>query len=290
MVNHGIADDRQQRPSPPPRKSWLLVTIALAALVAAGFYLYWQRASEIPVTLPEGSAGPQAASRVPSVIAGTAEPAIRHPLPALESASGEHTALPALENSDEILQNLLTNLFGPQALTKLFNPNHLVRNFVVTVDNLPRENVNRELSPFRSADRTMLTAESGGTTVIASANYARYDAWIAAAEAIDTKKLVTLYVRFYPWLQQEYRTIGYPNGAFNDRVVQVIDDLIAAPDIQGPLAVTQSKVLYEFADPDLESLSAGRKILLRMGPENAARLKTKLRDIRRVLLSPVANP
>ncbi|HYL23657.1 MAG TPA: DUF3014 domain-containing protein [Burkholderiales bacterium] len=44
-------------------------------------------------------------------------------------------------------------------------------------------------------------------------------------------------------------------------------------------------MLYEFADPDLETRSAGQKILLRMGPENAARVKAKLWEIRRELLA-----
>jgi hypothetical protein len=39
-------------------------------------------------------------------------------------------------------------------------------------------------------------------------------------------------------------------------------------------------VFYEFADPKLESRSEGQKLLIRMGPQNAAALKKKLRDIR----------
>ena len=45
-------------------------------------------------------------------------------------------------------------------------------------------------------------------------------------------------------------------------------------------ALTRPNVLYEFADPALEAQSAGRKLLLRMGPGNAARVKMKLRDMR----------
>jgi hypothetical protein len=57
-----------------------------------------------------------------------------------------------------------------------------------------------------------------------------------------------------------------------------------APEITGPVALAQPKVLYEFADPELESRSAGQKILMRMGAENAARVKTKLREIRREIV------
>jgi hypothetical protein len=39
-------------------------------------------------------------------------------------------------------------------------------------------------------------------------------------------------------------------------------------------------VLHLYADPDLESRSAGQKILMRIGAENAVRIKAKLREIR----------
>ena len=36
----------------------------------------------------------------------------------------------------------------------------------------------------------------------------------------------------------------------------------------------------EYADPELEALSSGRKLLLRMGPENAARVRQVFREFR----------
>ena len=38
--------------------------------------------------------------------------------------------------------------------------------------------------------------------------------------------------------------------------------------------------MYEYADPDLESRSAGQKLLIRMGPANARIIKAKLREFR----------
>jgi hypothetical protein len=57
------------------------------------------------------------------------------------------------------------------------------------------------------------------------------------------------------------------------------------PELAAPVKLLRPGVLYEFADPDLETRSAGEKILLRMGPENAARVKPKLWEIRRDLLA-----
>ncbi|MBW2505100.1 MAG: DUF3014 domain-containing protein, partial [Deltaproteobacteria bacterium] len=43
------------------------------------------------------------------------------------------------------------------------------------------------------------------------------------------------------------------------------------------------KYYYKFADPQLEALSSGQKVLLRIGPENASRLKAILTGYRQAL-------
>ena len=102
-------------------------------------------------------------------------------------------------------------------------------------------------------------------------------------ETVDAKQLVDPYVRHYPLFQQAYRELGYPDGHFNDRLVEAIDSLLATPDPKGPLSVVQPKIFYEFADRELEQLPAGQKLLLRMGRDNAALVKAKLREIRRLV-------
>jgi hypothetical protein len=98
-------------------------------------------------------------------------------------------------------------------------------------------------------------------------------------EAVEAKRLVAAYAHFYPLFQVAYQELGYPNRYFNDRLVEAIDDLLAAPEVAAPQLV-QPKVLYQFADAELEARSAGQKILMRMGPQNAARVKAKMRSIR----------
>ena len=64
---------------------------------------------------------------------------------------------------------------------------------------------------------------------------------------------------------------------------QFIDHLLAAPEMTGPIAVVAPHVQYQYADPELEAQSAGRKLMMRAGPENTAAIKSKLREIRREL-------
>jgi hypothetical protein len=85
--------------------------------------------------------------------------------------------------------------------------------------------------------------------------------------------------------QQAYEELGYPGAYFNDRLVHAIDHLLATPEIAGDLALKQPRVLYEFADPQLEMLSAGQKAMLRIGPDNARRVKAKLRALRAEITS-----
>ena len=122
-----------------------------------------------------------------------------------------------------------------------------------------------------------------GSVAIGADNAARYAPYVLAMEAVDSAKLVALYVRLYPLFQEAYAELGYPSRYFNDRLFEVIDHLLATPDVQGSVALVQPKVLYEYADPALQDLSAGQKILVRMGGENEAKVKAKLRELKRAL-------
>ena len=118
-----------------------------------------------------------------------------------------------------------------------------------------------------------------------SKDFARYDPYMKIAEAVDPRTLVTWYVHWYPLFQEAYRQLGYPQGYFNDRLIVAIDDMLAAPDAQAPVALVRTADgHYAFADPTWESLSVGQKLMIRIGPDNERTLKTKLRSIRALLL------
>jgi hypothetical protein len=121
---------------------------------------------------------------------------------------------------------------------------------------------------------------SAETLAIDAKNPERYASYVQLIKSVDTPKLVAVYRQFYPVFQRAYVELGYPNAYFNDRLVEALDDLLAAPEPEEPIRLAQPKVLYEFADPALESRSAGQKIMIRMGRDNAVSIKAKLREIR----------
>jgi len=270
------ADDRPLfRPGKPPMR-WGFPLLLGALIAAAGtIYYLWHLRVE-----PQQPAVPAAAK--PSLAPQpSAEPRIEHPIDAAAAPAAQ--PLPALAESDASLQDALAALFGSTVFDQFFHPQDIIRHFVAAIDNLPRKTVAQRVMPIKPAPGAFRTSGPEGRTIVGPDNAARYGPYVRALEAVDPAKLVALYVHFYPLFQQAYAELGYPSRYFNDRIFEVIDHLLATPELRGPIALVQPKVLYEYADPALQDLSAGQKMLLRMGPENEARVKAKLRELKKAL-------
>ena len=248
--------------------------VVIGLLGAVYYYKYRSTVPEVPV-VKEAPKPPVEAPQAAT------EPAVRNPIP----ESTDAKPLPPLKESDPGVRQSLVDVFGAKAVTQFLVPENIVRHVVVTVDNLPRRKVAIELRPIKPTPGTTATASQGDITTIASANFERYAPFIKVVQNTDTKTLTSVYFRLYPLFQQSYEDLGYPGQYFNDRLVEVIDDMLKTPDVQGPIELTQPRVFYEYADPKLEGLSAGQKLLLRMGPANEAVMKAKLREFRKAIVN-----
>lgn len=244
--------------------------ILVALVLAIGAAIYGWRVSH-PPTLPPASAPPPAST----------PEAAKTPRYAIETPADAARPLPKLGESDPAMVEVLSGLFGADVFARLFLPEELVRRIVATIDNLPREAYATRLNPVRPASGLMRTTGKDADLAIAADNEVRYAAYVKAMQSLDSARLGALYARFYPLFQQAYVDLGFPNGYFNDRLVEVIDHLLDAPEVPRPILLVAPKVLYEYADPDLEARSAGQKLLIRIGPANAAKVKAKLRELRR---------
>jgi len=251
---------------------WVAGIAALVAVAAIG-YNAWRQTR--PVTVPPPVPQAEAPASAP---AAAAEPQVQHPLPVREAES-----LPSLEKSDVLLTESLAQLLSRKDLGELFIVDGLVRRIVATVDNLPRDKVATKIMPAKPVPGAFAVDQRGDEAVIAAGNAPRYTRYVQLMQSLDVKGAVALYVKLYPLFQRAYEELGYPKGYFNDRVVEVIDHLLAAPEVRGPIKLVQPKVRYAFADPALEALSAGQKIMVRIGADNAARVRVTLREVRREL-------
>ena len=250
--------------------------IGVAALVfllaAAGVYYLRNRSPALPeVAVP---------TPVPRE---AAEPAIEHPLPAGPENAASAAPLPQLADSDAPLRDALGQLSGADNVKRYLLPENIIRHLVVTIDNLPRQKVAVEKRPTAPISGTFMAQGDELHATLDPKNFERYKPLVAVISQLDMHQLGAVYVHFYPLFQQAYQNLGYPTGYFNDRLVHVIDLLLATPQQTGPIQLVRPNVMYTFADPALEALPAGQKLLIRMGPENAAAIEAKLKELREVV-------
>ena len=263
-------------------KSWpfrigFLIIGVIVAIVYWQFYRPAQQTSE-QMTSPPPASMP------------LAEPMIQHPvitdpegLKAAAPIIALDQPLPELKQSDTSMAEVLAKLFADKKLDRFFTIEHFIERFVVMVDNLPRPQLPATHRPIKETPGKFLASGERDQLTIDPANYQRYTPLVKMLVALDTQQVVAVYKHLYPLFQEAYQGLGYPNAYFNDRLIEVIDHLLTTPPVSGPIYLLQPKALYLYADPALEELSAGRKILIRCGPEHAAQIKAVLHKYRQEL-------
>lgn len=257
---------------------WIIGVLGVVAVVGTGWYL--QRTPEpvrpVPrpvVTQPEPTpepAGPQ------------------YPVAPLQQALSDQPQdpLPDLFNSDAFARDALSALLANPQLAEWLVSEHLIARFVAFVDALPNRKIGMNLWPLKPATGKFFAQSEGTTVVISAANNARYDAYVQAFTGMDTQAAVNLYTRIYPLLQQAYRELGYSDRYFNDRMIAVIDHLLAAPEPTPPIVVVLTDKGYVYADEALEAASSGEKFMMRIGTAHETAVKAKLRELRAALVVP----
>jgi len=250
---------------------------ALAVLLAAGGLYYFVTQPPPPERAPAPPPPTVAATPPPA-----APPPIANPVPAAPAAA----ALPALDASDDPLRADLDGLAGKGTLEGLLRPENLVRHLVATVDGLPRAHLDLEQRPLRRASGEFLALGPDDAAVMNPRNAERYAPYVRVLARLDMHQLAALYFRYYPLFQQAYRDLGNPDGYFNDRLVEVIDHLLATPDVPEPIRLVRPNVMYQYADPKLQGLSVGQKLLIRLGPAQRHTALAQLRALRAAVARP----
>lgn len=279
---------QEQRAQPRPRRKEFSVSVALAVLVIVSAVVW--------LLLPDLT-GPQtdtaaASAPVPDGPAADAAAAAQTP-PILRAPVPDTPAASALLARD--VEAALADALGRAAVLRFLQTADFPRRFVATVDGLGREHAPVAAWPVFPTPGAFAVEGQADERRIAAANSARYAPLVDFATSVDAARAADLYRRMYPVLQQAYRDLGFGGLEFNDRLIEVIDLLLATPEpqrspevvfteVKGPFAPVRPWTHYAFADPELQSLTAGQKMLLRVGAEQRQRLKQQLRALRAQLV------
>lgn len=208
------------------------------------------------------------------------------PLPEELVAAGQEPAepvepLPDLNESDERVLGRLAEMELGARLLRLITPEEVIRRFVVFTDNVARGSLPQMEYPVRRIEQDMVVEEvDDNLYVMQEASHDRFDTVVDTMVNVDVDQAMTVYETFRPLFIEAYAELGYGERDFDAVVVEAIDQVLATEVPEGPYQLIQPSVMYEFADSSLEDLSPVEKQLIRIGPENTARLKQRLRDYR----------
>jgi hypothetical protein len=278
-------DNRQQWQEP----GLLVPVLAIVAVMIAVFF-FWPGGKKAQETVKEET--PAVSQDDQKLQSKTEEQQIQYPVPQeTEKAEGAITQpqkevqpLPVLDESDAFIEEEFRHLYDEQKFGSLFLLKNIIRNIVVTIDNTTGPKLPQKFNLAKPpVGQFQAVKDAAGSEFIDPKNYGRYIPYVDLVESVDIRRFVSFYVRYYALFQQAYRDLGYPDRYFNDRFVQVLDHLLAAPEIRVPIKLVRPKVFYQFAEPELEALSAGQKIMVRIGPDNAARVKARIKELRQAL-------
>lgn len=267
LLDHGAAPP----PAPTPRRrasstTWVIgVVLAGLALGIVAFYLSSRSAPPVETT-------PASDTPASGLTSGETE----KPTPRLD--------LPPLEESDETIRNLATRLSDHPQLVRWLTPEDIVQRAVVVIDNVARGDSPTPHLDFLRPEGTYTTDVTGtGHHVPNTANFQRYDLAAEVFGSLDTGATVRLYYDLEPLLDEAYAELGDPSRTFRQTLALALDRLLAIEVADTPPVVEPQVSSYRYADPQLEALSEAEKLLLRLGPENAQKVQTKLRFLRAAL-------
>lgn len=262
-----LADLRLDKPGPSPSPSrdrnvlrGVLIAIVVAAVIVAAYLAFARRHATTPAA-PEASTAPEAPAHPPTAV------------------SGEHIALPPLDQSDSLVRDLVGKLSANPNVAAWLATDGLIRNFVVVTANIAEGHTPVTHLASLRPEAPFQTSAGTGTAFITPASYARYDAYADAVSGIDAHGIAQVYETLKPRIDEAYRQLGYPQGNFDVALRTAFVELLKTPVVTGQIAVARTPVTYTYVDPRLESLSAAQKQLLRMGPRNVQLIQAKLREI-----------
>jgi hypothetical protein len=196
------------------RSAYAIGGVATIAVLVAAFYLWRRDMAAVPATVTP----PPAELAPPATAASVPEAQAHYPIDTKTAAA------PSAKAFD--LQAALEDLFGQKTVESMFRLDGFPRRLAATIDNLGRSHASAALWPVNPASGRFTVEERDGATFIGADNGLRYTPYVLLLETVDLRQAVGIYARIYPSLQQAYEDLGYPKGYLNDRLVQVIDEVL----------------------------------------------------------------
>lgn len=185
-------------------------------------------------------------------------------------------SLPSLNDSDPVLFTRLAEMELGASLLRLLAPEDLIRKFVVYAHNASLGELPQLDYPLRRVPGEFGVREiDTNLWETDPASHRRYDALIDTLTGLEPQQAMSVYRALKPLFQEAYAEIGFQDD-FDQVLITAIDQVMNAPQEEGPFQLIKPSVMYLYADSRIEDMSPVQKQLLRIGPENTAKLQARL--------------
>jgi hypothetical protein len=203
--------------------------------------------------------------------------------------AAEAVKLPPLGQMDIFLRALLGSLSASPELARWLATDDLIRQMAHAIDVVSRgQSPARELGVLRP-EGPLQTSGPARTLSINPASYRRFDGIARAVASLDPAAVAAAYRTIQPRLDEAYRGLGRTSLSVDQAVATALQVLIDTPAVADPIRLAPGPgATLGYADPDLQALPAAQKQLIRLGPENAARVKDTLRRIKIAIETPAS--
>lgn len=271
-----------------------LAIIAVLSLIGVAFLVYLALTFEPPeatrsVALDAPVARPVEQPLTPAPLPADPTPAVPAApiveIPAQTESEPEEPSepLPSLNDSDALVMSRLASMEMGASLLRLLTPTDLVRKFVVFVTNVADGELPTLEYPVRGVNSEFAVRELDTNLYeLDPATYRRFTPMVDTLVAIDARQAVSIYRALRPLFQEAYAELGY-QGSFDAVLIRAIDQVVNVTPESGPFQLIKPSVMYLYAETRIEDMSPVYKQLLRLGPENTAKLQAALPAFREQL-------
>ena len=255
-------------------KSILIVAAVIVILLLGAGVLYWQytRPPAVPPTV-EPPKAETPSQPPPGAEVKVAEEKEVPPQPEVK--------LPALDQSDDFVRQMLKNLSPHGKLGEWLKIKNIIRVFVAAVDNIANGKSPRPQLGFLSPGQAFQVNEKGERIYLDPKGYGRFDIITDAFVSFSSSRAVQVYQKLRPLFQEAYRELGYPQKDFHSTFIQAMNKILDAPIVEREILLKEEGkgLNYVFIDEGMESMNGVQKHLLRMGPKNTQKIQQKVREI-----------
>jgi len=283
--------NEEDRITPPasekPGSNKMLIAIVVIALLGASSYFYFtsddteefEPVVSTPIELPESvpeTPIEQAPIEEPQSIAATDDVVATG-----DDVDIEVEPLPALSESDDFVETKTLAIANGMKVAPMIVKKDIVRQFVVFVDNLAQGGLVHKASPLKGPDTSFTVSEITDKIYLNPDSYHRYDLYANFVEGLSDEDLISTYTELKPLFAEAFAELGYRDIDFDKRMQEAFSMIASAPIIEDPIELSSISVNYKYVDPKLEALPNAQKLLIRMGPENARKIKAAVKKLQK---------